>query len=271
MGNLTDHLTGVANAIRTMKGTSASIPAGNFANEIKSIQANTNDATATAATIRSGYTAYAGGSKITGTLATYSGPQTISPGPSSQTLPTAGKYMGGNITVIPAQPGVDTSDATASPSNILSGYTAYARGGKMTGAMPMYTGATSVTPSASAQTLITAGRYLSSNISISGTTQLSSFKSGQCTSSNNIITINCGFKPDYLIYTFTSNGVGYIGYTTSPTVTYTTQSTNSDTLNTNSSISRTSTGATITSRTKNNNAFPTTNVAVTWLAFGGIT
>lgn len=136
---------------------------------------DTSDATAGSGDILSGRTAYVNGQKITGSIAEQDFsqyPATISVSSTgvitsttmipegyytsnskattknlstmaggtfknNTTLNTRGKYMTGNIVIdVPTNStGIDTSDATATADCILDGYSAYARGQRLTGIM----------------------------------------------------------------------------------------------------------------------------------------
>lgn len=67
--------------------------------------------------------------------------------------------------------GYDTSDATATPSDILSDKTAYARGEKITGTMPSKLGGT-FEPTASKQVIFNNGTYPTSVVAIKGDANL---------------------------------------------------------------------------------------------------
>ena len=91
---------------------------------------DTSDADAVAADIKASKTAYVNGSKVTGNLANYAGSTSVT---ANGTLPVAGKVCPSDIIVNVSGGGIDTSDATATAIKIISGYTAYANGVKITG------------------------------------------------------------------------------------------------------------------------------------------
>ncbi len=98
----------------------------------------TNEATATAADIRQGKTAYVHGKLVEGT------------------------YID-----------IDTSNATATAADILEGYTAYVNGQLITGNIPTYTGPTQITPTTK-DIIIPKGCYLKNTLNISGSAALQS-------------------------------------------------------------------------------------------------
>lgn len=67
--------------------------------------------------------------------------------------------------------GTDTSDATVTAGDILSGKTAYGASGKITGTIPSQ-GATTITPGTSAKTAVAAGRYTTGAVTVAGDPQL---------------------------------------------------------------------------------------------------
>lgn len=192
-------LAAIANAIRYKSGTSTTYTIDQMPSAIRALEAgtggiDTSDATLTSGSqMLSGYTAYSNDVKYTGTIASMSG-QTITPSTSSQTVSTSGKYMTGNVLVkgdsnltagnivsgvsifgvsgTAASGGTDTSDATlTSGSQMLSGYTAYSNGTKYTGSISSMS-RTTVTPSASSQTVSTSGKYMTGNVIVSGDSNL---------------------------------------------------------------------------------------------------
>lgn len=84
----------------------------------------TNDATATAAQLLAGYTAWKNGAKITGTIPSL-GSQTLYPGTTAKTLYSTGSYMTGNVTV----PAVSIAAAHIKKGQVIT----FPDGSKVTG------------------------------------------------------------------------------------------------------------------------------------------
>lgn len=144
------------------------------------LQGEGGSGNALASDLLSGKTASTDAGDIVGTIPIIVGGNTIIPGTSNQTAISAGNYVASDITVSgdpnlvssniisgasifgvngTASTGTNTSDATATASQILSGQTAYISTGKVTGSMPNKVGSASIITPSTSDIAITQGYY----------------------------------------------------------------------------------------------------------------
>lgn len=176
MATLNEFLTNIANAIRKKKGTSALIPAPNFAAEIESIETgiDTSDATATAGDILNGKTAYGASEKLTGTIPTKTA-SNITVSGRTVTVPKgyyASQASKSIVAATQATPTISVSSSgliTAS-STQAAGYVS--AGTKSATSQLSIQGAKTITPSTSSQIAVPEGRYTTGAISVAGDSNL---------------------------------------------------------------------------------------------------
>ena len=136
---LTDLFSDIATSVRAKTGSTSTIVADNFPSAIDSIttlKEGSNDATATAAQILSGQTAYVKGAKVTGSMANQGAKTSALNAGGSYTIPAGYHNGSGKIT---ANSLASQTSGTATTADMLNGKIAWVNGNKVTGNIPTRT------------------------------------------------------------------------------------------------------------------------------------
>lgn len=139
---------------KLLTGIKAHDKAGNAITGTCAYNANTNDATAAAAEVLKGKTAYVKGSKVTGTMPNNGAVTgTISTVAGAYTVPQGYHDGSGKVSILA------TEQAKLIPSNIREGITVLGVEGTMSGAEDMKAQAKTVTPKATVQEILPDEEY----------------------------------------------------------------------------------------------------------------